>query len=89
MAKRPVAEPAGKSVEFGIRFEDEQIVYYGLDVLNRHLRKGMSVVRIEEGDPIVAEVTAEDGTVDYALAGVGFRAELVTKPGSEPDGAAR
>ena len=89
MAKRPGVENPTKSVEFGIRFEDEQIVYYGLDVLNRHLRKGMSVVRIEEGDPIVAEVTAEDGTVDYALAGVGFRAELVAKPGAEPDGAAR
>ena len=76
MARKPVSEAAAKSVEFGIRFEDDQIVTYGLDALNRQLRKGLVVTRIVEGDPMVAEMEAEDGSVEYALAGVGFRAEL-------------
>lgn len=76
MARGSNAAEGGKTSEFGIRFEDDRIVYYGLDALNRQLRKGMILVRIEEGDPLVAEVEGEDGTVDYALAGVSFRAEF-------------
>ncbi len=82
MARKPPVG-AGNEVEIaiGVEFVDDGLKTVGLDKVNRAVRKGMRVVRIEEAPPSVAEVDDGEGGVDYALAGIGF---IVVMASTEP-----
>jgi len=82
MARKASAAPAGeKEMAIGVEFVDDGLKVVGLEAVNRAIRKGMRVVRIDEAPPSVAEFEDGEGGVDYALAGVGFTVVLAS---SEP-----
>ncbi|MFM7321299.1 MAG: hypothetical protein ACKO5K_07225 [Armatimonadota bacterium] len=77
MARRPNPGTDGeRTLAIGVEFVDDGLKTVGLDAVNKALRKGLRVVRIEEAPPSVAEVEDSEGGVDYALAGVGFTVVL-------------
>lgn len=58
-----------ETVSIGLRVEDEEIVFFGIDEVNRKLRKGMRVVKVEAGQALVDGAEDEDGETYYTLAG--------------------